>query len=92
MASFAGKHGQLALQARLLDMGKLFSGFKKAQEDRYVTTDETLDVLARLISMPNVIVTSHQALLTEDALDNIAQTTVRNIVDMLTTGQCVNAL
>lgn len=50
------------------------------------------DVLARLISMPNVIVTSHQAFLTEDALDNIAQTTVRNIVDMLTTGQCVNAL
>ena len=49
MASFAGKHGQLALQARLLDMGKLFSGFKKAQEDRYVTTEETLDVLARLI-------------------------------------------
>jgi D-lactate dehydrogenase len=42
--------------------------------------------------MPNVIVTSHQAFLTEDALDNIAQTTVRNIVDMLTTGQCVNAL
>ena len=50
------------------------------------------DVLARLNSMPNVIVTSHQAFLTEDALDNIAQTTVRNIVDMLTTGQCVNAL
>lgn len=50
------------------------------------------DILARLISMPNVIVTSHQAFLTEDALDNIAQTTVRNIVDMLTTGQCVNAL
>ena len=50
------------------------------------------DVLARLISMPNVIVTSHQAFLTEDALDNIAQTTVRNIVDMLTAGQCVNAL
>lgn len=38
------------------------------------------DVLARLISMPNVIVTSHQAFLTEDALDNIAETTVNNIV------------
>ena len=50
------------------------------------------DILARLISMPNVIVTSHQAFLTEDALDNIAQTTVQNIADVLTTGQCANAL
>lgn len=41
------------------------------------------DILARLISMPNVIVTSHQAFLTEDALDNIAQTTVENIVGYL---------
>lgn len=37
------------------------------------------DVLARLISMPNVIITSHQAFLTEEALDNIAKTTVDNI-------------
>jgi D-lactate dehydrogenase len=38
------------------------------------------DTLARLISMPNVIVTSHQAFLTEEALANIAQTTVDNLV------------
>lgn len=38
------------------------------------------DVLARLISMPNVLITSHQAFLTEEALDNIAKTTVENIV------------
>lgn len=38
------------------------------------------DVLARLISMPNVIVTSHQAFLTNEALENIAQTTVDNII------------
>ena len=38
------------------------------------------DVLARLISMPNVIVTSHQAFLTDEALDSIAGTTVRNII------------
>ena len=37
------------------------------------------DILARLISMPNVIVTSHQAFLTEDALNNIAETTISNI-------------
>ena len=38
------------------------------------------DLLSRLISMPNVIVTSHQAFLTEEALDNIAETTVSNIL------------
>ena len=37
------------------------------------------DLLSRLISMPNVIVTSHQAFLTEEALNNIAETTVKNI-------------
>ena len=39
------------------------------------------DVLARLISMPNVIVTSHQAFLTEEALGNIADTTLSNITE-----------
>lgn len=37
------------------------------------------DTLIRLIAMPNVIVTSHQAYLTREALDNIANTTVNNI-------------
>lgn len=37
------------------------------------------DTLVRLIALPNVIVTSHQAFLTEEALDNIAATTVENI-------------
>ena len=48
------------------------------------------DTLARLISMPNVIVTSHQAFLTEEALSNIAETTVNNIILILTVGQCPN--
>ncbi len=38
------------------------------------------DLLARLMTMPNVIVTSHQAFLTEEALKNIAETTVDNIL------------
>ena len=48
------------------------------------------DILARLISMPNVIVTSHQAFLTEDALMNIAETTVKNIMDIAERGECQN--
>lgn len=37
------------------------------------------DTLARLISLPNVLVTSHQAFLTEEALDSIARITTENI-------------
>ena len=50
------------------------------------------DILARLISMPNVIVTSHQAFLTEEALANIAETTVNNIVGYFQKGECPNEL
>ena len=48
------------------------------------------DTLARLISMPNVIVTSHQAFLTEDALSNIAETTTENIALLIKNGECEN--
>ncbi|MCR5233078.1 MAG: 2-hydroxyacid dehydrogenase [Lachnospiraceae bacterium] len=48
------------------------------------------DTLARLISMPNVIVTSHQAFLTQEALTNIASTTLGNISEYFNTGKCAN--
>ena len=48
------------------------------------------DVLARLISLPNVLVTSHQAFLTEEALANIAETTLENIKGFLVDGKLVN--
>ena len=51
------------------------------------------DLLSRLISMPNVIVTSHQAFLTEEALNNIAETTVNNILSYFENdGICDNEL
>ncbi|MEX3686847.1 2-hydroxyacid dehydrogenase [Paraburkholderia sp. BR14312] len=37
------------------------------------------DVLARLLMFPNVIVTSHQAFFTREAMNEIAQTTLRNV-------------
>lgn len=60
-------------------------------EDRsgHIVEDDTL---ARLISMPNVLLTSHQAFLTEEALSNIAETTVQNIVDLMRNGHCENEL
>lgn len=39
----------------------------------------TDDVLARLLSFNNVVVTSHQAFLTHEALANIAETTLENL-------------
>jgi D-lactate dehydrogenase len=38
------------------------------------------DVLARLLTFPNVVITAHQAFLTREALGAIAQTTLDNIV------------
>jgi D-lactate dehydrogenase len=37
------------------------------------------DVLARLLTFPNVLVTSHQAFLTHEALANIAETTLESV-------------
>jgi D-lactate dehydrogenase len=37
------------------------------------------DVLARLLTFPNVLVTSHQGFLTREALDNIADTTLASV-------------
>ena len=42
----------------------------------HIMNDETL---LQLIAMPNVIITSHQAFLTQEALQNIADTTTVNI-------------
>ncbi len=51
-------------------------------EDRS-TTILSDDVLMLLISMPNVLVTSHQAFLTDEALSNIAETTIFSIEQFL---------
>lgn len=37
------------------------------------------EILSQLVSLPNVIVTSHQAFLTNEALKNIAETTLENL-------------
>ncbi len=39
------------------------------------------DVLARLLTFPNVLITAHQAFLTREALTNIADTTLENITE-----------
>lgn len=46
--------------------------------------------LSVLLSMPNVVITSHQAFFTREALDKIASVSLSNIKEFFETGKCVN--
>ena len=50
------------------------------------------DILALLISLPNVIITSHQGYLTEEALDNISSVTLKNLDDYYAGNKLVNEI
>ena len=56
------------------------------EEADYFFEDRSLnpitdDILARLLTFPNVLITSHQGFFTREALHNIAETTLQNIDD-----------
>ena len=59
---------------------------KKNQSDKIIDDD----VLARLLSFNNVIVTSHQGFFTREAMHNIAETTLQNIQDFIDGKTLVN--
>lgn len=48
------------------------------------------DILSRLLTFPNVVVTGHQAFLTREALQCIAETTLTNIAGIERSGTCAN--
>ena len=50
------------------------------------------DILARLLTFNNVIVTSHQAFFTQEALDNIAITTLNNIRSYFVDNKLLNSV
>ena len=50
------------------------------------------DTLARLLTFPNVIVTSHQAFFTREAMSAIAATTLANLDDLAAGRPCPNAV
>ena len=65
------------------------------EESKYFFSDwstdiMTDDVLARLLTFPNVIITAHQAFLTTNALKNLADTTLKNISDFSANAELVN--
>jgi len=66
-----------------LDVYERESSYFFADSSAKVIHDDTF---ARLLSFYNVFMTGHQAYLTEEALANIADTTVGNLRDLKTTG------
>ena len=86
-------------RGKLIDSYALIQGLKTGkigaagldvyeEEDQYFFEDYSSEVmqddaLARLLSFPNVLLTSHQAFFTREAMDAIAHTTLNNIRDGL---------
>ena len=64
-----------------------FAGLDVYENERpFFFKDHSLTIipdhlLSRLSSMPNVILTGHQAYLTKDALEEIARVTMKNVTD-----------
>lgn len=50
------------------------------------------DLFARLLTFPNVVITAHQAFYTLTALENIAETTMRNLASFENDGSAPNAV
>jgi D-lactate dehydrogenase len=69
----SGKIGSAGLDVYEEEAGVFFRDMSGS-----VLTD---DVLARLLTFNNVVITSHQAFLTREALANIAETTLANIAE-----------
>ena len=92
----------------LIDAAALIKGLKKKkiggagldvyeEETDYFFEDRSDaaiddDVLARLLTFPNVIVTSHQAFFTREAETNIAEITLSNIRDFVRGRELVNEI
>lgn len=78
----SGKIGYLAIDVYEVEDDLFFQDLSNQ-----IITD---DVFARLQTFPNVLVTGHQAFLTDKALRNIAETTLSNLSDFEATGHCAN--
>lgn len=78
----AGKVGYLGLDVYEEEADIFFEDLSdKCMED---------DVFARLMTFPNVLITGHQAFFTQEAMANIAQTTLSNISQVARGEACPN--
>ena len=62
--------------------------FQNDMSNSYLRDEE----LSVLISMPNVLITSHQAFFTQEALNNIAHETLENIKLIFSNNECKNII
>lgn len=67
------------------------------QESSLFFADHSLDiiqddVLMRLLTFPNVLITSHQGFLTKEALQEIAKITIGNLDSLAANGKCDNEI
>jgi D-lactate dehydrogenase len=95
-------------RGKLIDSKALIEGLKTGQigsagldvyeeESEYFFEDKsaepiTDDTLARLMTFPNVLITSHQGFFTREALDNIAATTLANFKEFFENGYLQNEI
>jgi D-lactate dehydrogenase len=95
-------------RGQLIDTKALIQGLKSGkigaagldvyeEESDYFFEDRSVelikdDVLARLLTFPNVLVTSHQGFFTVEALNNIAHTTLTNLKDFFENGSLTNEI
>ena len=68
-----------------------FDRLKNSLNKKYYSYIRDKD-LSTLLSMPNVVITSHQAFFTKEALNKIASDTCQNIKDIFETGICANEI
>ena len=80
----SGKIGYVAIDVYEVEDDLFFQDLSNQ-----IVTD---DVFARLQTFPNVLVTGHQAFLTDKALRNIAETTLNNLTEFETAGTCKNEI
>ncbi|MDD7391355.1 MAG: NAD(P)-dependent oxidoreductase, partial [Fusobacteriaceae bacterium] len=90
----------------LIDSADLVEGLKEKkigaagldvyeEEEDYFFEDKSTqviedDILGRLLSFHNVLITSHQAYFTEEAVEAITKTTLQNIQDFLDGKELIN--
>jgi D-lactate dehydrogenase len=95
-------------RGQLIDTKALIKGLKSGkigsagldvyeEESEYFFEDYSIsnigdDVLARLLTFNNVLITSHQAFFTKEALSNISDTTLNNIKDYAEGKELVNEI
>jgi len=95
-------------RGKLIDTKAMIDGLKSGkigaagldvyeEESEYFFEDRsaemiTDDVLARLLTFPNVLVTSHQGFFTAEALHNIARTTLNNLKEYFEDGSLTNEI